>query len=89
MLENFKGYLQSDRYVVYDIINKQDGIELFHYMAHARRMFHEALENDKERAGYALNQIQHLYAIERICTQDALNFAQITQVLSKLFYAVA
>jgi transposase len=80
ILENFQGYLQSDGYVVYDIINKQTGIELLHCMAHARRMFHDALENDKERASYALDRIQQLYAIERICKQDALNFAEIKEV---------
>ena len=80
ILENYKGYLQSDGYVVYDILSRQPGIELLHCMAHARRMFHEALENDKERAGYALDQIQQLYAIERFCKEEALNFAEITQV---------
>lgn len=79
ILENFQGYLQSDGYVVYDIINKQAGIELLHCMAHARRMFHDALENDQQRASYALEQIQKLYAIERICKQDALNFAEIKE----------
>ena len=80
ILEDFKGYLQSDGYVVYDIINKQDGIELLHCMAHARRMFNDALDNDKERASYALEQIQQLYAIERTCKQDALNFDEIKEV---------
>ena len=80
ILENFKGYLQSDGYVVYDIINKQAGIELLHCMAHARRMFHDALENDKERASYALDQIQQLYALERICKEEALNFDEIKEV---------
>jgi transposase len=79
ILENFKGYLQSDGYVVYDIINKQDGIELLHCMAHARRMFHEAMDNDKQRASYALEQIQKLYIIERICKDERLNFAEIKE----------
>lgn len=80
ILENFCGYLQSDGYVVYDILNKQTGITLLHCMAHARRMFHDALENDKERASHALDQIQQLYAIERICKQEALNFEEIKEV---------
>ena len=41
-------------------------------MAHARRMFHDALDNDKERATYALDQIQQLYIIERICKEESL-----------------
>ena len=80
ILENFCGYLQSDGYVVYDILNKQTGIELLHCMAHARRMFHDALENDQQRASYALDQIQKLYAIERICKEEALNFDEIKEV---------
>lgn len=80
ILENFSGYLQSDGYVVYDILNKKTGIELLHCMAHARRMFHDALENDQERASYALEQIQKLYIIERICKDECLNFAEIKEV---------
>ena len=34
-------------------------------MAHARRMFEKALENDKERADFAMRKMQSLYAIER------------------------
>ena len=49
-------------------------------MAHARRMFHDALDNDKERAQHALEQIQHLYTIERICKEQGLNFPEITEV---------
>ncbi len=48
-------------------------------MAHARRMFHDALDNDHDRAAYALDQIQNLYLIERTCKEEGLNFAQVTQ----------
>ena len=34
-------------------------------MAHARRYFEKALNNDKKRAGYVLEQMQRLYHIER------------------------
>ena len=51
-----------------------------HCMAHARRMFHDALDNDEQRAGYALDHIQKLYTIERICKENALNFAEIKEV---------
>ena len=49
-------------------------------MAHARRMFYDALQNDHERATYALDQIQKLYTIERICKENTLNFAEIKEV---------
>lgn len=80
ILEEFEGYLQTDGYTVYEAFDKRKEITLMHCMAHARRMFHDALENDKERAGYALDQIQQLYTIERICKEESLNFAEIKEV---------
>lgn len=80
ILEHFKGYLQTDGYIAYEIFDKNKEISLMHCMAHARRMFHEALDNDKERAQHALEQIQKLYTIERICKEQGLNFAEITDV---------
>ena len=73
-LENFQGYLQTDGYSAYEIFDKQNGITLMHCMAHARRMFHEALDNDRDRAEYALEQIGKLYAIERKCKEEVLDF---------------
>jgi transposase len=80
ILEHFKGYLQTDGYIAYEIFDQNKDITLMHCMAHARRMFHDALENDKECAQYVLEQIQKLYTIERICKEQALNFAEITEV---------
>ena len=74
ILENFEGYLQTDGYSVYEIFDKRKQITLMHCMAHARRAFHDALDNDKERAGYALDEIQKLYAIERNCKEGSLSF---------------
>jgi transposase len=42
-------------------------------MAHARRKFIEAEQNDAVRSRYALEQIQQLYAIERKATEEELN----------------
>ena len=80
MLENFQGYLQTDGYNAYGIFDKRSGITLMHCMAHARRMFHEALQNDEARAAYALEQIGHLYTIERICKEQQLNDAETGEV---------
>lgn len=80
ILENFHGYLQTDGYNVYDIIEKQTGITLIHCMAHARRMFHEAMGNDESRANYVLVEIQKLYAIERRCKEQSLSFDDIKAV---------
>lgn len=80
ILENFKGYLQTDGYAVYDGFDKQEHITLMHCMAHARRMFNEALGNDEQRAAYAMQQIQKLYAIERDCKEQNLCFEEIKAV---------
>ena len=63
-LKNFNGHLQTDGYEVYNAFDGK-GITLLHCMAHARRKFDEALDNDKQRAEHALTEIQKLYDIER------------------------
>lgn len=80
VLENFQGYLQTDGYNAYEIFDKRPGITLLHCMAHARRMFNEALDNDESRAGYALEQMGKLYTIERICKEQSLNYAELKEV---------
>jgi transposase len=82
MLESFTGYLQTDGYAAYDIFDKRANITQIHCMAHARRMFSEALENDYGRASYALEEIQKLYVIERICKEQNLNFEETKAVRS-------
>lgn len=80
MLQHFKGYLQTDGYAAYDIFDQHPGITLIHCMAHARRMFSEAVDNDFERASHALNEIQKLYAIERASKQANLSFDELIVV---------
>lgn len=65
LLKNFKGYLQTDGYGGYDQFALRKEIEVLNCMAHARRDFKEAQDNDKARADYALTRMQELYAIER------------------------
>jgi transposase len=77
ILENFKGYLQTDGYSAYEIFDKRPGVTLLHCMAHARRMFSDALENDQGRSEHALQELQKLYAIERACKEGNLSFEQI------------
>ena len=80
ILQGFTGYLQTDGYVAYDVFAKRQDITLIHCMAHARRMFNDALENDEARASHALKEIQKLYTIERICKEQQLNFAETKEV---------
>ena len=83
ILKDFKGYLQTDGYAAYEDFAVAEGITLLHCMAHARRKFHEALDNDEQRANYALEEIQKLYIIERICKENQLNFAELKEVRQK------
>lgn len=64
-LKSFQGALQCDGYQAYDMFEKTQGIQLLACWAHARRKFEQALDNDQERAEYALGKIRELYAIER------------------------
>jgi transposase len=65
VLENFTGTLQTDGYKVYQSLNTKGDITLLGCMAHARRYFEKALDNDKSRSEHVLKQMQRLYAMER------------------------
>lgn len=76
ILKHYKGYLQTDGYGVYDDFDKKENITLIHCMAHARRYFEQAMDNDKVRAEYLLKQIQVLYNTERIAREENYTAAQ-------------
>jgi transposase len=82
ILKDFKGYLQTDGYAVYEPFGEREGITLLHCMAHARRYFVEAQDNDAARAGYVLERMQQLYAIERTCKEQGLTYGQRKEVRS-------
>ena len=77
ILKDFKGHLQTDGYAVYDLFKDNKDITVLHCMAHARRMFFEAQDNDLPRATYAMEEIQKLYAIERRAKEENLHPEQI------------
>ena len=64
VLDGFQGFLQTDGYGVYDKIGKREGVTHVGCWAHARREFHNALTNDKDRASIALSFIQAFYKVE-------------------------
>jgi len=64
-LNNFIGTLQTDGYAAYKNLVTKGDITLLGCMAHARRYFEKALENDPKRADHVLLLIQKLYKIER------------------------
>ena len=72
-LRSFRGMLQTDGYGAYDIYEKKEGITLYGCMAHARRKFEQAKENDKKRAEYVLECMQRLYMTEREARENNLS----------------
>ena len=61
----FRGVLQCDGYGAYrTFAQARAGIQLAGCWAHARRKFHEALEQSPKQAGWIMRQLQHLYRIE-------------------------
>ncbi|MCK4919533.1 MAG: IS66 family transposase [Bacteroidales bacterium] len=75
-LQSFHGALQTDGYAAYNKFENQQGITLLACMAHVRRKFEQAQDNDFERAEYALKKIQALYKIERDAREQELSFDQ-------------
>jgi transposase len=80
MLGNFKGYLQSDGYQVYEKFAKKNEVKHLACWAHARRYYERSLDNDKPRAEKALLIIQKLYAIERTAREEQLTADQIKKL---------
>lgn len=67
---HYKGYLQCDGFAGYETAfrNNKD-VQLVNCMAHIRRHFEQALDENKSAAEFALGEIQKLYHIERNCTE--------------------
>ena len=80
MLKDFKGHLQADGYVAYDFFKDKEDVTVLHCMAHARRYFFDALQNDTDRAAYALQQFGLLYDTERKAKEQQLNTAEILRL---------
>jgi transposase len=80
ILKDFSGYLQTDGYNVYDIFKENKKITVLHCMAHARRKFFEAKDNNPAVAAYALEQIGLLYAIERKAKEQKLTIDEILKL---------
>lgn len=78
-LKGFKGYLQTDGYAVYEDFDKKPGITLLHCMAHARRKFDEAKDNDMVRASHVLSEMQKLYALESEAKENELSVDELYQ----------
>lgn len=86
ILNDFSGTLQTDGYKVYQNLQTQGEITLVGCMAHARRYFEKALDNDKSRAEHALSLFQQLYVIERKARERKID--AITRKRYRNIYAV-
>jgi transposase len=82
-LAGFKGQLQTDGYAVYDAFDQKEEISLVGCMAHLRRKFEKALENDNKRATYVLTSIQGLYNIERQAREQGYSYEQRKELRQK------
>jgi len=76
LLQTFKGYLQSDGYAAYNIFEGKKEVCLVGCLAHIRRHYEVAKEENESLAGYVLAQIQQLYRIEQIADQEELTYEQ-------------
>lgn len=75
LLEEYRGYLQTDGYAGYNELGRKKTIQAVHCMAHARRNFYECQENYPE-AREMLEKIAQLYGIEERARQDKLSHAE-------------
>ena len=84
ILMNYQGYLQTDGYSVYKHYASRKKINHLGCWAHVRRYYHEALDNDPDRAKYVLGEIQKLYAIEKHVKEKSYDEIKDTRIKSSL-----
>jgi len=80
ILQDFKGFLQTDGYGAYNEYSKNEKITLVGCMAHARRYFEKAKIVSKVLAEEAMIYIQKLYEIERIIVNKELKNDEIVKI---------
>lgn len=84
LLESYKGYLQSDGYNAYNVFDNKEQVCLVGCMAHIRRKYENALNENQALAQYALGEIQQLYRIEQMAEERKLSFKERAQLRTKL-----
>jgi transposase len=82
-LENYRGYLQTDGYTAYNNLKNHSNITLLACMAHARRKFDHARDNDPLLAEQALKIFQELYQIEQKARDEGLSYDAIHELRQK------
>lgn len=81
LLASYHGYLQCDGYTVYDKIGTDPNITLAGCLVHARRKFHDALDNDKAKAEKVLAVFRAIYKQERIIKEQSVNDIEQIKIL--------
>ena len=84
LLKSFTGYLQSDGWQAYNVFDKEDQVCLVGCMAHIRRYYEKALNENKALAEHALKEIQHLYRVERMADERNLPFEERAKLREEL-----
>jgi transposase len=77
MLKNFSGYLQTDGYTAYNNLKNQAKIQHLACMAHARRKFEHAKNNEPVLVGQIMAMFRDLYEIERQARENNLSHDEI------------
>lgn len=75
-LKDFSGKLQTDGYKVYDAFDLLQQVTLVGCLAHVRRKFVDAKDNDEHRANTVLSKIQQLYKIEAKAREENYSHQQ-------------
>ena len=73
----YRGYLQCDGFAGYEAAFKTNpDVRLLNCLAHIRRHFELALDENREMAEYGLTQIQYIYRIEHCCDKAGLPYEE-------------
>jgi transposase len=80
LLKNFCGNLQTDGYTAYNNLKNESNIIHMACMAHSRRKFEHAQDNNPVLAGEAMKMFGDLYDIERDAREKSLTPAEIKEL---------
>ncbi len=84
----YRGALGVDGYGVYKLLEKFYGIMILCCWAHCRRYFDRALNHDRRRAEYALEQIGLLYSVETLADEEGADYGQRAQLRQEMAYPI-
>src|SRR5690606_23356265 len=77
ILKDFKGYLQTDGYVAYDVFAKRQGITLIRCVEQGRGRYNEALHHEEPPASHACQEIPKSSGIERSCRESSMGSEEV------------